>query len=114
MKILAATQVLNAAVETGGSMRHGLLTFALLREGLEGYKADFRASDKTINLQEWLEYGEFRVPVPYNDLASGRLKGRAGADLFGGALTTPQGWAQQPSLFDFTRKKSEMIVAQVP
>jgi len=51
MKILTATQAANVAIETGGTIGHGLLTFALVVEGLERNQADFRAADKTINLK---------------------------------------------------------------
>jgi hypothetical protein len=93
------------------------LTFALVREGLERGKADFRLTDKTISLKEWLEYGEFRVPGLYDDLATGRLKGvgRTGADLVGVGERRPRNYAlQQPSLFDFTRMNTELILVQLP
>lgn len=115
MKILTATQAANVALESGGKIGHGLLTYALLREGLEQNKSDFRAADKTINLKEWLQYGEFRVPGVYDDLAAGKLKGIGkGTEIVHlGQQNQKNQSQQQPSLFDFTRKKSEMILAQL-
>lgn len=116
MKILAATQAANVAIETGGSIGHGLLTFALVREGLELDKADFRAADKVIGLKEWLEYGEYRVPGLYDDLSNGRLKsvGKARAELIGVGARDSKSSTQQPSLFDFTRVDSGIVLAQLP
>lgn len=116
MKILAATQAANTAIETGGSIGHGLLTFALVREGLENNAADFRAKDSIITLKEWLEYGEYRVPGLYNDLENGSLKGigRAIAELVGVGRVGALGAAQRPSLFDFTRKRTEVVLARLP
>jgi WD40 repeat protein len=116
MRILTATQAANAAVEAGGMIRHGLLTYALVREGLQQHKADFRVADKTINMKEWLEYGVFRVPGLYDDVVAGRLKsvGKARAELVGGNGSKRQSSVQQPALFDFTRKPSELILAQTP
>lgn len=116
MKILTATQAANAAIEAGGSIGHGLLTFALLREGLENNKADFRITDRIINLKEWLEYGEFRVPGMYEELASGKLKsiGKARAELFGEGEMKKQTLSQQPSLFDFAPKRSQTVLVQLP
>lgn len=116
MKILAATQAANIAIESGGTIGHGLLTYALLREGFDQNKADFRAKDKIINLKEWLEYGEFAVPQLYEKLAKGELKGFGKGsekiNLNGNDKTRNS--LQTPILFDFTKKRQEMILAQLP
>ncbi len=116
MKILTATQAANVAIEAGGTIGHGLLTFALLKEGIEKKEADFKAKDNSINLKEWLEYGEFSVPKLYEKLAKGELKGiNKGTeviDLSGNNKT--QVSFQTPTLFDFTKKKAEMILVKLP
>jgi hypothetical protein len=113
MKILTATQAANVAIETGGSIGHGLLTYALLKEGLEKTQADFKAKDKTINLKEWLEFGEYRVPKLYEDLAKGNLKSMGkGVETFGQKITNES--TQTPSLFDFTRKSKQMTLVKLP
>jgi WD40 repeat protein len=106
MKILTATQAADLAIETGGSIRHGLLTYALLREGLEKRKADFRVKDQEIRLKEWLEFGEFRVPGLHEDIAKGNLKSIGGHQV----KAAGAGAIQQPSLFYFTRKKTELTL----
>ncbi len=44
----------------GRSVRHGL--FALLENGLAANEADFKPQDKTIFMDEWLEFGVSKVP----------------------------------------------------
>jgi uncharacterized caspase-like protein len=61
MRILAASQADDYAIENR-QLRHGLLTYALVKEGLDGAKADFRPADGRITLGEWLAFGEARVP----------------------------------------------------
>jgi hypothetical protein len=48
--------------------QNGLLTFALVRKGLEERKADFLPTDGKIGLQEWLRYGLQEVPQLYGVL----------------------------------------------
>src|SRR5262249_11769121 len=42
MRILAATREKSSAVEVSGSIRQGLLTYALVKDGLADNKADFK------------------------------------------------------------------------
>jgi len=116
MKILTATQTANVAIESGGKIGHGLLTYALLTEGIELNKADFRATDKIINLREWLEYAEFRVPGLYDDLAEGNLKGIGRGDIIdlSGSDNQKKTSLQQPTLFDFARRQDEFSLIKLP
>jgi hypothetical protein len=70
MRILTATQADNVALENK-TVRQGLLTYALTRDGLHSRYADFKPQDKTITLLEWLEYGEARVPKLNEEIRSG-------------------------------------------
>jgi hypothetical protein len=98
-------------VERNG-IRHGLLTYALLSEGLEQGLADFQPRNGTVTMAEWLAYGEWEVPKLF---AEGDTRGsiqRKSApdgqkDAFHGSHATPQSY-QQPILFDFNRKSSEI------
>jgi hypothetical protein len=111
MKILTATQAANYAIELGGSVRHGLLTYALLKEGIEGCLAgkcgaDFKPKDKQIKVSEWLEFGVTRVPQLYENISKGALRavGR-GSEIYGEDVSKQL--LQQPSLFNFDRKGTE-------
>ncbi len=102
MRILAASQADDVAREPAG-LRHGLLTFALMRDGIEGRRADFRPADKRILLAEWLGFGVQGVPRLQRELASG---GRApdGSARPADRIGTPVLRIQQPRLFDFSRR----------
>lgn len=110
MQILAATQASDAAIESGGSIRQGLLSYALVRDGLERRLANFKPSDdEKITMREWLQYGVVRVPQLYAEITSGRLKAVRGAELVG-EVTGGRSY-QQPSLFDFTRRQTDLTLA---
>ena len=116
MKILTATQAVNVAneikaIKEGNEIKkieQGLLTYALIQEGLEDNAADFKAKDKIINLKEWLEFAEFRVPTLYEKWKEGKPK-----DIVSENPKTEKS-VQQPYLFDFTRKKKDFILARLP
>ncbi len=105
MRILTATQADNVALEKGGL---GLLMRALLVDGLTAWQADYKPRDKAILLTEWLSYGVERVPRLYEEMKDGRIRGtfdpRELAD----------GKTQQPSLFDFARRRREVVLARQP
>jgi WD40 repeat protein len=61
MRVLVATQASNAAIQVDGQIKGGLLTEALIAEGLVKGNAD-TDENGDIMLDEWLEYGESRVP----------------------------------------------------
>jgi WD40 repeat protein len=116
MRILAATQPDTTAAEVDSldqkhKIQHGLLTYALVEDGLINQLADTN-TDKVILLPEWLEYGVTDVPRLYAEAAgsqpasadrapslqpgSNRLRFTSKGE---GDIST-----QQPSLFDFTQK----------
>ena len=62
MYILTAAQSFQAAQEAA-QLGHGLLTYALVEEGLKRAAADDEPKDGQIVVREWLDYATSRVPV---------------------------------------------------
>jgi len=113
MRILAASQADDVALEVS-KLRQGLLTYALIREGLERAGAD-KDGDGQITLDEWLAYGTERVPLLYDDVKAGRVSELKKKDLhitavLSGASVTKSAF-QQPQLFDFKRKRRHLLLA---
>jgi Caspase domain/WD domain, G-beta repeat len=119
MRILAATQVDQYALETDQT-KQGLLTYALVEDGLKQGKANFKpADDNQILLSEWLSYGAERVPSLYkewrecqdkaanNGTGECKLKAKTATPL--DALPQNLISLQQPALFDFARKRDIVI-----
>ena len=101
----------------------------MTHDGIDAGEADFKPRDKVITLAEWLEYGVVRVPKLYGEieqkyrtLALSELKsigvgqgGRTKLIIFsrdGSNSSLKKGSNQQPSLFDFTRKKRPVVLAK--
>jgi len=61
MYILTAAQSYQAAQETS-QLGHGLLTYALVEEGLKQAAADSDPKDGEVGLREWFDYASRRVP----------------------------------------------------
>src|SRR6202007_757168 len=61
MYILAAAQGYQAALEAA-QVGHGLLTYALVEEGLKTAAADNEPKDGVVNAREWLDFATERVP----------------------------------------------------
>ena len=104
MRILTATQADNVALEKGGL---GLLMRALLVDGLTSWQADYKPRDKSILLTEWLTFGVERVPRLYEEMRDGRMRGTFDP------RELAEGKTQQPSLFDFARRR-EVVLARQP
>jgi uncharacterized caspase-like protein len=89
MRILAATQADNVALGSGDSLS-GLLTTALIREGIEKKGA---AENGKIMMTQWLEYGVKMVPILYaNEIPKDQ-----------------QQKVQQPAVFNFSGKNSVLM-----
>jgi WD40 repeat protein len=104
MRVLAASQASDAALESG-TLRHGLLTHALLTDGLDRGQADWRPADKRIDIAEWLAYSLERVPLLAAEVRGGAPSAASGA-RFAGVVTangdrTAATLVQRPALFDF-------------
>jgi WD40 repeat protein/uncharacterized caspase-like protein len=61
MYILTAAQSYQAALEAA-QFGHGLLTYALVEEGLKTQVADSEPKDGVLNAREWLDFATDRVP----------------------------------------------------
>ena len=61
MYILTAAQSYQAAQETS-QLGHGLLTYALVEEGLKETAADTDPKDGVVGVREWFDYASTRVP----------------------------------------------------
>jgi hypothetical protein len=86
MRMIVATQADNQAVGTG-SLAYSLLTYALTKEGLES------GNIQELSVKEWLERAAERVPGLFKELKL-------------------QGTAQQPSVFDFAKKKASVMLVK--
>jgi WD40 repeat protein len=128
MRILAATQPDTTAAEVDNinqrrKIEHGLLTFALVEDGLIDCQADIN-DDKLILLSEWLEFGVTDVPQLYEEAAQSQNSSADQAAVKPGPqrgnkqvrfISKGEGDAstQQPSLFDFTgklKRKRQLVV----
>ena len=115
MRILAASKSKDSAVERDG-IAHGLLSYALVDEGLTQGLADFQPKDGKILMSEWLAYGEQEVPKLF---AEGESKGviqvKGGPDtsreIYHGGKKTPPRY-QQPVLFDFNKKQKDLLLEE--
>src|SRR4029434_3014006 len=56
-----AAQSYQAALEAA-QLGHGLLTYALVEEGLKTSAADHEPKDGVVNAREWLDFATERVP----------------------------------------------------
>jgi WD40 repeat protein len=110
MRILTATQADNVALETNQT-RQGLLSYALLQNGLNDFQADFKPQDRTIVMSEWLNFGVERVPRLYEEANSGQTKiVRETNDTAESETQQRQEKTQRPSLFDFSRKNRDVTI----
>jgi WD40 repeat protein len=76
MYILTASQSYEAALEAS-KLGHGLLTYALVEEGLKRSAADRKPADGSVVLREWLEYAATRVPdMQIDEMKRARTRGK--------------------------------------
>lgn len=109
MRILAATQAGGAAIEAGGKIQQGLLSYALLKEGLDQRRANFKLPDDgKITLREWLEFGVKEVPNIYQLIISGQLKAVGRDAIMDNSDQNRNN--QRPSLFDFSRRHVDITI----
>jgi WD40 repeat protein len=117
MRILAASQADDVALESE-KLKQGLLTYALVENGLEDGQAV--GADGKITLEGWLQYAADRVPKLYEEVQAGQVqkfKATSKAtsidvELSDGAssLTRPSAF-QQPSFFNFEKRESQIMLA---
>ncbi|HKS42346.1 MAG TPA: caspase family protein, partial [Blastocatellia bacterium] len=125
MRILTSTQADDVALESE-LIKQGLLTYALTHDGIEAGQADFKPKDNTITLAEWLEYGVSRVPTLYEEVKRGELQSFGRGEKRGMVVSSKKNDStsrennssrkkppyQQPSLFDFSRKKHDVALVK--
>lgn len=120
MRILAASQADDVALESN-LLKQGLLTHALANDGIDAARADFRPVDRRISLAEWLAFGVARVPELYLEIKSGSVTvaqaGGRGATRISTADTAQRiakrRNIQQPALFDFSRRREDLLLMTV-
>lgn len=118
MRVLAATQADDFALEIE-KLKHGLLSHALVAEGLAAGRADWKPADKRIELAEWLGYARKRVPELHAEVKSGQVapptRGAKPVQVVGQGASRPLRKAEQePALFDFIRKPKPLVIANLP
>jgi hypothetical protein len=113
MRILAASKSGQSAIELGGNIKEGLLTYALVHEGLEQGKA---AEYGQITMSGWLAYGAKEVP---NLFSSGKAKRPSELQpvvpqtrdiIYLGPDQAPPSY-QQPVLFNFGRASTDLVLS---
>jgi WD40 domain-containing protein len=113
MRILAASKSNEEAMEVGGNIKQGLLSYALVEEGLVEGKA---AKDGKVLMSGWLTYGEQEVPNLYK---AGKVRGPKGEQpvapngrdiIYLGSDQTPPAY-QQPVLFDFNKQNTDTLIS---
>jgi WD40 repeat protein len=117
MRILAASQANDVALESE-KLKQGLLTYALVENGLEDGQA-VKPGTEQITLDSWLDYGSERVPKLYEEVVQGKVTRitdhskdvTVDVELSGGASTLNKPSAfQQPSLFNFQRHPTGVLL----
>lgn len=113
MRVLVASAA-NAVALESSRVEHGLLTYALMVEGLAAARADTMPADGKVSGSEWLRYARDRVPQLALEVQSGARIGRRGlrvapaepaavapATKPAAASASAEPVRQVPQLFDF-------------
>ncbi len=110
MQVLAASQADDVAIESV-RIRQGLLTYALVKDGLEQGRA---ARDGVVTLGGLLAYAAERVPGLYREVLTGEVRDADGAAARNvGAVRPRPGQAsvvQRPELFDYNKQTTEVVL----
>jgi hypothetical protein len=120
MRILTASQADDVALESE-KLKQGLLTYALVQNGLEERQAAGPDGKGEITMEGWLQYGADRVPKLYEEVQAGKVQ-RFGVsskdtnidvELSGGksSLNKPSAF-QQPSFFNFQKTGQQITLAE--
>jgi len=123
MRVLASTRPNDLAWESK-EKGQGLLSYALLQEGLVLRKADRLPSNGVITFSEWLQYAVDRVPSLYGEAWKGigssdaRLVSFDSSDRRSREVTVDgkrvQAKSQQPSLFNYRRREDAVLSPAAP
>lgn len=117
MYVLAASQGYQAALEVA-QLGHGLLTYALVEDGLKTPAADVSPPDGDIVTREWLDFATVRVPqLQLAAMREARGAGRALAFMDGEQTISEveRRSLQHPRVF-YRREAEEkpMVIAKTP
>lgn len=107
MRVLAASQAADVAVENS-LLRQGLLTYALVFDGIAAGQADRFPMDGEIRVGEWLVYGRERVPLLYDEVMEGQVS-TFGRNEPVEASGEADPYFQTPALFDFTYRRAGIL-----
>ena len=118
MRILAASQADDVALENE-KLQQGLLTYALMHDGIEAEQADYQPKDNELTIEEWLNYAVERVPSLYEEVKVGQVqtfdKGSkdtgVNESVSAGTSSLKKNAFKQPSLFDFKRNIHKLVLA---
>ena len=116
MYILTAAQSFQAALEAA-QLGHGLLTYALIEEGLKTPVADDQPKDGVLIAREWLDFATERVPqMQEQKMIEGRGVGLSIAFTEGEAnVTEPQKRSvQRPRVFYRREMEANPLVIAKP
>ena len=109
----------NVALELG-NLQHGLLTYSLVKNGIEFGQADFQPKDNKLFSNEWLNYAVKDVPQLYEQLSKGEIKCLTingekpkGVEVYYLDGQKSNLNLQQPSLFDFSRRDRQFELFNV-
>ena len=129
MRVLAASQSDQSARELGGQIGHGVLTYALVHDGLlvDPKKSGIEISDNgSLTLKQWLTYPTKRVPKIFEEIRDKKLDDfgvkakcpadatdaaggtgaiRSAVNLADAGASQKDGALQVPQLFDFAKKE---------
>ncbi|USD67207.1 ankyrin repeat domain-containing protein [Vibrio sp. SCSIO 43136] len=112
MKVLTASEAEAVALESA-SLKHGLLTYALIQEGLLDSHADRAPKNSRVSVNEFLTYAQSRVPEIHQSLYSGdkSIDSSRGFKLNAKKReNAKQLYIQKPSLFDFSPKQTNSVL----
>jgi len=104
MHVLAASQS-DAVAHEYDYLHQGLLSYVLVKDGLDKDKADWKPKDGKITVGEWLSYAAAAVPEFKPSAPSGENKGTTVAKTVTGAKAA----GQVPALFDFSREDTLVL-----
>jgi WD40 repeat protein len=116
MYVLTASQGYQAALEAG-QLGHGLLTYALIKEGLKSTLADSSPEDGKIVIREWMDFASLRVPqiqIKMMEEAQKRGKYLTFADWERDILDLKKRSLQRPRVFYRREPEKKLFVIAIP
>ena len=106
MRVLAASQS-DAVAHEYDYLHQGLLSYVLVKDGLDRFLADWKPKNGQITVGEWLSYAAAKVPEFKPAAPTGENKGTTVEKPAAGAKSA----GQVPALFDFSRT-DDLVLAE--